>query len=182
MHKRDRGHSPVEYLDKARRVQITMIKIMGNPKIVPKAYRFTLALPAVEDVKQLMRHLMLAERFIPTDKQRLWERKRHLITASGICNMLLQDLALIKDCGIGVDTNQFEQTIRDIRDEKAEIQRVLDHTHVVKRRQSDYGDKLADGLRPMASTNSGNTNNVPIVNTDGTANNNNYNNSGGLLP
>lgn len=78
--------SKVAYQDTARKIEVEIIRLMGSEKIVPKSYRFTIALPTVRHARRLMEEVRHGVDFYPTDEHRLWERKRHWIEAVGCCD------------------------------------------------------------------------------------------------
>ena len=129
--KRNRGESKLGYYDLARRIQIQIIRLMGSEKIVPKSYRFTIALPTVQDAKRLVQHITHASDFYPSDEQRLWERKRHFLEAVGCCDDLIMDLQLIRECGIGADANRLESVVADCERMKVMLRNQLRQAKVV---------------------------------------------------
>lgn len=173
-----RHTSSLEWQSLAATIRVEIIQLMGSEKIVPKSMRFTLALPTVKDAHRLMREIVLARDSYPTDYDMWVKRRNHLINCVSFCDILEDDLALIKQVWSNLDLNRLDKTIVKIEREKqllrARIQ--ADRKHC-----KEHGI-LDVGCPPFRSANSGNTNNVPIVNTDGTTNNNNANNNNGALP
>lgn len=128
---RNRGESKVAYQDTARKIEVEIIRLMGSEKIVPKSYRFTIALPTVRHARRLMEEVRHGVDFYPTDERRLWERKRHWLEAVGCCDDIVDDLQLIRELGLSPDTNRFERIILLIEKEKTQLRNALRAAHVV---------------------------------------------------
>lgn len=114
----------------ARQLETSVIKAMGNEHIVPKSYRFTIGLPTVNHAREMSRHLTHAMAFYPSDEQRLWERKRHLIEANACCDDLINDLQLIRTLNIG-QIKQVAGLCETVDEEKRKIERALTNAHLV---------------------------------------------------
>ncbi|WP_150382567.1 hypothetical protein [Bifidobacterium rousetti] len=128
---RNRGESRLGYYDNARNIQVEIIRLMGSEKIIPKSYRFTLALPTVQDAKRLVQHVTHGSDFYPSDPQRLWERKRHWLEAVGCCDDLIMDLQLIREVGLAPDTRRFDRVVAALEHEKAMLRNQLRQARVV---------------------------------------------------
>ena len=113
-----RKTSPLEWQVLATDIRVEIIRLMGSEKIVPKSMRFTLAIPTVKDAHALVRSVIHARDVYPTDRQAYELRRRHLMDAVGWCDVLEDDMALIKAIWDNTDLNRFDHTIGRLEREK----------------------------------------------------------------
>lgn len=113
-----RRTSPLEWQTLATDIRIEVIRLMGSDKIVPKSMRFTLAMPTVKDAHALVRSVIHARDTYPTDRPSWEKRRRHLTDAIGWCDVLEDDIALIKAIWDQTDLNRFGRLTTRLEREK----------------------------------------------------------------
>ena len=115
---RYRKPSPLEWQTLAQDIRVDIIRLMGSEKVIPKSYRFTLAHPTVRHAHRLAEEVTHARSIYPTDMPSFEQRRHHLTEAVGCCDVLEDDLALIKRILDGTNLNRFERTIIRLEREK----------------------------------------------------------------
>ena len=105
--KRKRSLSEREFYKNAINIRIEVTKLMASDKVVPKSYRFLLAVPAVETAKALVDNITRADTFYPNTAHGVIYRRHYLTLAIADCYRILQDLQTIKDIGLAVNLNRL---------------------------------------------------------------------------
>lgn len=106
----DRKESPCDHMALAQAIRCEVTSLMASSKVVPKSYRFLLAVPTVECARELVCNIETAELFYPSTAHGVIWRKHHLTLAIANCHHLVQDLQVVKDLGLPVNVNRYEAT------------------------------------------------------------------------
>lgn len=122
----DRKPSACDHMALARAIRVEVTQLMASSKVVPKSYRFLLAVPAVETARELVCNIETAELFYPSTPHGVKWRKHYLTLAIGNCYHLVQDLQTVRDIGLPVNVNRFER-IAGMLDKEADTLRGRRH-------------------------------------------------------
>lgn len=104
---RNRNLSQFEYYNNAIQLRAMVAKMM-NSKSVPKAWRFTLAVPMMETARGILNDIVTSDAFYPNKEIWADERRRYLTLAIAGCGHLSQDVQLAMDAGLPVGEARLE--------------------------------------------------------------------------
>ena len=99
---RRRKLSEYEFVANARKIKVEVNRLVLNEKYVPKRYRFTNAVPAIDAARGITRNLNMSARFYPNTAANVIERRKHLSLALAECDNLMDELQDMIDLGLGL--------------------------------------------------------------------------------
>ncbi len=89
-----RNHEPtgLEFWDNAQEIEIFLTRFLMNEKNVPKKYRYVYAIPILESVRSLQKHIVAANTIYPTDEAELDKRKDEQQKAINANEIVIQEI------------------------------------------------------------------------------------------
>lgn len=105
---RNRNVSNLEFYANAIKIRVEATKLMASNSVVPKSYRFILAVPTVETAKSLVDNIVRAEAFYPNTAHNVIYKRHYLTLAIADCKRLAQDLQTVKDIDLPVNLNRYK--------------------------------------------------------------------------
>ena len=106
--RKDRNVSDREFIKNAISIRNEVTRLMASQKVVPKSYRLLCAVPAVETAKSLVDNVIRADTFYPNTAHGVVYRKHYLTLAIADCYRIMQDMQSLKDIGLPINVNVFE--------------------------------------------------------------------------
>ena len=108
VYERYRSLSDKEFFKNAISIRVEITRLMASDKVVPKAYRLMSAVPTVATARELVNNIETANAFHPNTAHGVLQRKHYLTLAIANCYHLVQDLQTLKDIGLPINLNRFE--------------------------------------------------------------------------
>lgn len=109
--RKDRSVSDREFIKNAINIRNEVTRLMASQKVVPKSYRLLCAVPAVETAKSLVDNVIRADTFYPNTAHGVVYRKHYLTLAIADCYRIMQDMQSLKDIGLPINVNVFENLV-----------------------------------------------------------------------
>lgn len=153
---RNRNLSKFEYYNNAIQLRAMVAKMM-NSKSVPKAWRFTLAVPMMETARGILNDIVTSDAFYPNKEIWADERRRYLTLAIAGCGHLSQDVQLAMDVGLPVGEARLEAVSDAIEREIALLKGArsgvkLSHGFTFLKKKFLYGENGRVIVRPCRAS------------------------------
>ncbi len=112
VYKRNRKQNSKEHIALARKLRQEVTRLMKDESVCPKRSTFYIGQPCAHSARNVVAHLMRAEEFYPASVHGVIWRKHYLSQAIAECNMLEQDLQLLKEINEGLPVDKFREAAR----------------------------------------------------------------------
>lgn len=135
---RFRKETPFAVRDKAKEIEVTIIKTAMNEKYFPKRYRFTLAQQIVDDANKMVDSIVTANA-LPLNEENLSLRQRYQKAAYIKCEQLLRKFDLAERLSFQIPEGILEEIIGELIAEEKRITEWTksDKERLKKKNQSD---------------------------------------------
>lgn len=121
--KSNRGESPVQFLDTARKIEIYTLQQI---KKIPKRYTFLLATHIVELSQELYDNIKRANSIYPKDAEAVAMRRKYFIEANGALQCLISQIDIVKEVSAGeIGDKQWVEWGRLLAEEARLIAKVM---------------------------------------------------------
>lgn len=89
-----RNHEPtgLEFWDNAQEIEIALTRFLMNEHNVPKKYRYVYAIPILDSVRNLQKHIVSANTIYPTDEAELAKRRDEQQKAVNANEVIIQEI------------------------------------------------------------------------------------------
>ena len=89
---RYRKLSEMEFYKTAFDLRVDVNRIAMDEDVFPKRYRFSNAMPIIEEARDIVRYIVKSDKFHPTTPGNVRERRRYATLAIASCDEIMQDM------------------------------------------------------------------------------------------
>ena len=89
---RYRTLSEMEFYKNAFDLRVEVNRVAMDEDIFPKRYRFSNAMPIINEARDIMRFIVKSDKFQPTTPANVRERRRYATLAIASCDEIMQDM------------------------------------------------------------------------------------------
>lgn len=148
---RKRSISDYEFYNTARIIKLQVNKLMLNERYVPKRYRFTNAIPAIEMARSIVYNINRADQFYPNSSFNVLQRRKYLSLAIADCEQICLELQDMIDMELGIKEqlkcrqdapNKIEELIDSIEREIALLKGARKNVRIIGKQSTE--EKIRD--------------------------------------
>lgn len=146
-----RSVSSQEFFNNALQINSDVLSLVSRDDVIPKRYRFLIAVPVAETAREVVVEINRAEAFYPSNAANVLQRKKHYNLAIAACEQLYLDIqTIIGNRKLPATASKFEDVAASIATEIKLIKGARDNTKPVRLKNRDYDEWVADAEDELA--------------------------------